>query len=115
MRAPFCLWNQSLGPLAHRPHPGGVPNAPARRALVSVAALSGIPPRTPRPLDAPRGCAQPTPAAASEVVKEGAGGTVTPTVSIESRPKPIRRNGHEIADSDCYLIARREKGLAVSG
>ncbi len=27
LRAPFCLWNQSVGPLAHRPHPGGVPNA----------------------------------------------------------------------------------------
>ncbi len=27
LRAPFCLWNQSVGPLAHRPHPGGMPNA----------------------------------------------------------------------------------------
>ncbi len=27
LRAPFCLWNQSVGPLAHQPHPGGMPNA----------------------------------------------------------------------------------------
>ncbi len=27
LRAPFCLWNQSVGPLSRRPRPGGVPNA----------------------------------------------------------------------------------------
>ncbi len=28
LRAPFCLWNQSAGPLARVPPAGGVPNTP---------------------------------------------------------------------------------------